>query len=133
MLTVETVDHLVFNVCDVEASARWYARVLGMVREDSQAPSGEIRVSMMFGQNKINLRPLNATQENWFTGKMPCAGSGDICFLTQTSPADLVRHFQQNDVEIILGPVTKSGACGPIRSVYIRDPDGSLIEVSSYR
>jgi catechol 2,3-dioxygenase-like lactoylglutathione lyase family enzyme len=132
MLTVEAVDHLVFNVRDVEASARWYARVLGMVREDSQAPSGEIRTSMMFGQNKINLRPLNATQENWFTGKMPCAGSDDLCFLTQTSPADVVRHFQQNNVEIVLGPVTKSGARGPICSVYVRDPDGSLIEISSY-
>lgn len=132
MLTVGAVDHLVFNVRDVDVSARWYEQVLGMIREDRQAPSGECRTSMTFGHNKINLRPLSATQEAWFTGRTPCPGSDDICFLTETSPADVVRHFQEHGVEIVLGPVTKSGALGPICSVYVRDPDGNLVEVSSY-
>ncbi|TPG46531.1 VOC family protein [Sphingomonas glacialis] len=132
MLTVKAVDHLVFNVRNVDASARWYEQVLGMVREDRQAPSGDIRTSMVFGQNKINLRPLNATQEAWFTGMTPCPGSDDICFLTETSPDDVARHFRENGVEIVLGPVTKSGALGAIRSVYVRDLDGNLVEVSSY-
>lgn len=133
MLTVEAVDHLVFNVRDVDVSARWYEQILGMVREDRAAPSGDIRTSMRFGQNKINLRPLSATQQDWFTGQSPCAGSDDLCFLTQAHPDDVATHFQQNGVEIVLGPTTKSGARGPICSVYVRDPDGNLIEVSSYR
>jgi catechol 2,3-dioxygenase-like lactoylglutathione lyase family enzyme len=132
MLIVEAVDHLVFNVRDIEASAHWYEHVLGMARESHQTPSGETRTSMKFGRNKINLRPMSATQEDWFTGSSPCAGSADLCFLTTTNPDDVAEHFRQNDVEIVLGPVTKSGACGPICSVYVRDPDGNLIEVSSY-
>ncbi len=133
MLTIDAIDHLVFNVRDVEVSASWYERVLGMVRADGQTPSGETHTSMKFGYNKINLRPLSATQEDWFTGRSPCAGSDDLCFLTKSRPEDVARHFQQNGVEIVLGPVTKSGARGAICSVYVRDPDGNLIEVSSYR
>lgn len=133
MLTVEAIDHLVFNVRDVEVSALWYERVLGMVRERGQTPSGEIRTSMKFGRNKINLRPLSATQEEWFTGQSPCAGSDDLCLLTQVHPDDVAEHFRKNDVAIVVGPVTKRGACGDICSVYVRDPDGNLIEVSSYR
>lgn len=132
MLTVEAVDHLVFNVRDVEASARWYEQVLGMVREDRQAPSGDIRTSMMFGRNKINLRPVSAPQAAWFTGRVPCAGSDDICLLTEMRPDDVARHFREHDVAIVLGPVTKRGARGAICSVYVRDPDGNLIEISSY-
>jgi catechol 2,3-dioxygenase-like lactoylglutathione lyase family enzyme len=133
MLTVGAVDHLVFNVRDVDVSARWYEQVLGMVREERQAPSGDIRTSMRFGQNKINLRPLSATQETWFTGRMPCPGSDDICFLTETGPDDVARHFRENGVEIVLGPVSKIGARGTICSVYVRDPDGNLVEVASYQ
>ena len=63
---------------------------------------------------------------------MPTAGSEDLCFLTTTAPDQVAEHFRSCGVEIITGPVTKSGARGPIRSVYVRDPDGNLIEVSSY-
>ncbi|WBO23766.1 VOC family protein [Sphingomonas abietis] len=133
MLTVDAIDHLVLHVRDVDVSAAWYAQMLGMVREDRPAASGDIRTSMMFGQNKINLRPLTATQKDWFTGRMPCPGSDDLCFLTEASPDDVAAHFREQGAQIILGPVIKSGARGPICSVYVRDPDGNLVEVSSYR
>lgn len=132
MLTVDALDHLVLNVRDIEASAAWYQRVLGMRRVDAKAADGNTRTSMMFGRNKINLRPIATSQELWFTGLEPCAGSDDLCFLTQLRPDDVASHFRDCGVEIIVGPTTRSGALGEIRSVYVRDPDGNLIEVSSY-
>lgn len=132
MLTINAIDHIVFNVRGVDASADWYARVLCMKRVDATSDDGEQRTSMMFGQNKINLRPIDASQENWFTGKAPSAGGQDLCFLTNLSPDEVAAHFRSCGVDIELGPVPKSGAQGPICSVYVRDPDGNLIEVSSY-
>ena len=132
MLTIKAIDHIVFNVRDVEASARWYGRVLGMNRTDAPSDQGEDRTSMTFGQNKINLRPITASQESWFTGKAPSAGGQDLCFLTDLSPDAVAAHFRDCDVEVEVGPVTRRGARGSIRSVYVRDPDGNLIEVSSY-
>ena len=133
MLSIEAIDHLVLTVCDVEVSAAWYARVLGMVREDRPAPSWRARrTSMRFGRQKINLRPVTATPAEWPPGKAPAPGGGDICLLTSASPDQVASHFRQEGVEIVLGPVAKHGALGPIRSVYVHDPDGNLIEVSSY-
>lgn len=132
MLTIDAVDHVVFNVRDVEASAAWYARVLGMVRVDATTDGGEQRTSMMFGRNKINLRPIDASQESWFTGVTPSVGGQDMCFLTASPPEDVAAHLRSCNVPVKLGPVTKSGAMGPIRSVYVHDPDGNLIEISSY-
>jgi len=132
MLTIEAIDHIVFNVRDVDASADWYERVLGMNRVNATSEGGVQRTSMTFGQNKINLRPIDASQESWFTGKAPSAGGQDLCFLTNISPAAVAAHFRSSGIDIELGPVTKNGARGPICSVYVRDPDGNLIEVSSY-
>ncbi|GAA0674120.1 catechol 2,3-dioxygenase-like lactoylglutathione lyase family enzyme [Sphingomonas insulae] len=132
MLTINAIDHIVFNVRDVETSARWYEAVLGMNRTDVRSDRGEPRTSMTFGQNKINLRPIDASQERWFTGRAPSAGGQDLCFLTSLSPDAVAAHFRNCDVDIEAGPVTKKGARGPICSVYVRDPDGNLIEVSSY-
>lgn len=132
MLTIKAIDHIVFNVRDVETSAHWYGRVLGMNRTDAPSDQGEDRTSMTFGQNKINLRPITASQESWFTGKAPSVGGQDLCFLTDLPPDAVVAHFRECDVEVEVGPVTRHGARGPIRSVYVRDPDGNLIEVSSY-
>ncbi|WBO24426.1 VOC family protein [Sphingomonas abietis] len=133
MLIIEAIDHIVINVGDVELSANWYEQILGMARVDQRAASGEIRTSMMFGANKINLRPIGASQDSWFTARSPEVGSEDLCFLTMADPAAVAHHFKTHDVEIITGPVTKAGARSPIESVYVRDPDGNLIEVSSYR
>ena len=133
MLSVEAIDHLVLTVRDVEVSAAWYARVLGMMREDRPAPSGGAgRTSMRFARHKINLRPMTATPAEWITGQAPAPGGGDLCLLTSASPDEVAGHFRREGVEIVSGPVAKHGALGPIRSVYVRDPDGNLIEVSSY-
>jgi len=132
MLTVKAIDHIVFNVRDVETSALWYERVLGMKRTDATSEKGEQRTSMIFGHHKINLRPIDAGQESWFTGKAPSVGSQDLCFLTDALPDAVAAHFRRCKVNVELGPVQKSGARGRIRSVYVRDPDGNLIEVSSY-
>ncbi|MDR6100515.1 catechol 2,3-dioxygenase-like lactoylglutathione lyase family enzyme [Agrobacterium larrymoorei] len=133
MLTVTAFDHIVLNVRDVETSAAWYEEVLGMERKVSQHSSvGQSRTSMVFGRKKINLRPTAASQESWFTADTPAAGSVDICFLTEADPDAVMKHFDRCNVPIVTGPVTKQGALGPICSVYVRDPDGNLIEVSSY-
>ena len=132
MLTITSFDHIVFNVRDVETSASWYEAVLGMNREVVNSERGDTRISLTFGQNKINLRPADTSQDKWFTGKAPTPGSDDLCFLTNASPDDVARHFEAANVKVEQGPIEKRGARGPICSVYVRDPDGNLIEVSSY-
>lgn len=134
MLNVEAFDHIVLNVGDVAVSADWYERVLGMtVQTHTPTSGGAARTSLRFGRNKINLRPIAARQAEWFTGHMPQPGSDDLCFLTSVAPDAVAAHFRACGVAIELGPVVKQGALGDICSVYVRDPDGNLIEISSYR
>jgi len=130
-LRIHALDHLVINVRDVEASAGWYGLVLGMRREDVEL-GGMMRSSVLFGDMKINLRPLDASQVAWFTAGTPCAGSDDLCFLTHVAPDDVVAHLQSCGVAIEAGPGPRRGARGTLHSVYCRDPDGNLIEISSY-
>ena len=117
-LTVDTLDHLVINVRDVETAAAWYQRVLGMVREDFDPGPGKVRrTSMKFGHQKINLRPLSASKEDWFTADHEKAGSDDLCFLTGTSPQAVADHLRACGVAVIEGPTDKRGARGTIVSV----------------
>ena len=133
-LVVDALDHLVVNVRDVDVAADWYRRVLGMTREDfDPGPGRTPRTSMKFGHQKINLRPVTASKRDWFTADHEAAGSDDLCFLTGASPHDVVAHLKACGVAILEGPTDKRGARGTIVSVYCRDPDGSLIEISSYR
>jgi catechol 2,3-dioxygenase-like lactoylglutathione lyase family enzyme len=90
------------------------------------------RTSLVFGNQKINVRPRDADKVEWFTADHETAGSDDLCFLTSSTPDQVVAHLKANGVKIEEGPVAKQGACGTLRSVYCRDPDGSLIEISSY-
>jgi len=132
-VTVTALDHLVINVRDVEISAAWYQKVLGMTRRDFDPGQGKAkRVSLTFGQQKINLRPIGTDKVEWFTADHEAAGSDDLCFLTTASPDEVVRHLQACGVAIAEGPVAKQGARGVLASVYCRDPDGCLIEISSY-
>jgi catechol 2,3-dioxygenase-like lactoylglutathione lyase family enzyme len=132
-LTVTALDHLVINVDDVSASAAWYQRALGMLREDFDPGSGKRpRAALKFGSQKINLRPVNTDPEEWFTGRQPAAGTQDLCFLTQSTPQQVIEHLRACGIAIELGPVQKQGAKGALMSVYCRDPDGNLIEISSY-
>jgi catechol 2,3-dioxygenase-like lactoylglutathione lyase family enzyme len=86
----------------------------------------------MFGNQKINVRPRDADKGEWFTADHEMAGSDDLCFLTASTPEAVVAHLKACGVAIEEGPVAKQGARGTLRSVYCRDPDGSLIEISSY-
>src|SRR4051812_11676030 len=132
-VAVEALDHLVINVKHVEAAASWYERVLGMKREVKERAPGKMRTSMHFGRQKINLRPTSATQKEWFTGRQVAAGSDDLCFLTGSTPQQVVDHLKPCGVKIEVGPGDKQGAMGTIVSVYGRGPGGNLIEVSSYK
>ncbi|HEY6178820.1 MAG TPA: VOC family protein [Kofleriaceae bacterium] len=130
-IAIDRFDHIVINVKDVEASAAWYAEVLGMRREDLASRSG-MRVAMHFGRQKINLRPVDADIGAWFTGARPVAGSDDLCFITRHIPEEVVAHLGSLGVAIEAGPVERAGALGPMTSVYCRDLDGNLIEIATY-
>jgi catechol 2,3-dioxygenase-like lactoylglutathione lyase family enzyme len=106
--------------------------VLGMARETVQTPHGPV-IAVRFGRQKINLRPITASKKAWFTADHVQDGSEDLCFLTKATPQQVVDHLKACGVPIEQGPGDKRGAMGTIVSVYCRDPDGSLIEISSYK
>ena len=130
---VHALDHLVINVADVARSAEWYRKVLGMEIKVFDPGHGRTpRTSLTFGNQKINVRPRDADKIEWFTADHEMAGSDDLCFLTSSTPDEVVAHLEANGVAIEEGPTKKQGARGTLLSVYCRDPDGSLIEISSY-
>jgi catechol 2,3-dioxygenase-like lactoylglutathione lyase family enzyme len=132
-LAVTAIDHVVLNVRDVERTVAWYRRVLGMARRDfDPGPGQPSRVALMFGSQKINVRPLSADDRSWSTAENASAGSDDLCFLTDADPEQVLAHLRACGVPIETGPVEREGARGPMQSVYCRDPDGNLIEVASY-
>ena len=127
---VDRLDHLVVTCRDVTISASWYQRVLGM---DVEEFGEQNRTALKFGGQKINLRPAEATQHEWWTGEAGgVPGTADLCFIVTVDADQIIAHLQQCGVTVALGPVAKAGALGPITSVYCRDPDGNLIEVSTY-
>ena len=126
---VDRLDHLVINCRDVEVMASWYQRVLGMDRE---AFGEHRRTALKFGGQKINLRPHDASPEEWVAAADCSPGTQDLCFVVAFTAADVVGHLHGCGVTIEQGPVTRAGALGAIKSVYCRDPDGNLIEISSY-
>jgi catechol 2,3-dioxygenase-like lactoylglutathione lyase family enzyme len=130
---VNALDHLVINVADVARSVAWYSKILGMEVKVFDPGAGKTpRTSLAFGNQKINVRPRDADKVEWFTADHETAGSDDLCFLTASTPDEVVAHLKANSVKIEEGPVARQGARGTLRSVYCRDPDGSLIEISSY-
>jgi catechol 2,3-dioxygenase-like lactoylglutathione lyase family enzyme len=127
---VDRLDHLVITCRDVEISASWSQRVLGMEREEF---GPHRRTSLRFGGQKINLRPISATQEEWFTGAAGgVPGTDDLCFVVTMKSDQVADYLRACGVTVEVGPVAKAGALGPIMSVYCRDPDGNLIEIASY-
>ena len=130
---VSAIDHIVINVRDVAQSAEWYRKTLGMEVKVFDPGAGKSpRTTLVFGNQKINVRPRGADKVEWFTADHETAGSDDLCFLTSSTPDEVVAHLKACGVAIEEGPVRKQGARGVLRSVYCRDPDGSLIEISSY-
>lgn len=126
---VDRLDHLVITCKDVDITAAWYQRVLGMERIDFGPRQ---RTALRFGGQKINLRPQEVSQTEWFSGVAPAPGSQDLCFIVTVNALQVVEHLHRCGVTVEQGPVAKDGALGPITSVYCRDPDGNLIEIASY-
>ncbi len=125
-MRIERLDHLVLTVADLEATVDFYGRVLGMRPETF----GEGRRALRFGDQKINLHLAGHEFEP--KAERPTPGSADLCFVTDTPLEVVQRHLVEAGVEIEEGPVSRTGAIGPIRSVYLRDPDRNLIEISTY-
>ncbi|MBX4896135.1 VOC family protein [Rhizobium bangladeshense] len=123
MIRIDHLDHLVLTVADIAATCDFYARVLGM----SVETFAEGRKALKFGRQKINLHQAG---HEFAKAKHPVPGSGDLCFITETPLADVISHLQASGVAVEEGPVERTGATGRLRSVYFRDPDGNLIEVS---
>ena len=124
-MQIEGLDHLVLTVADVSRTLDFYERVLGM----EGVVFSEGRHALAFGSQKINLHEAGREYESKAAVHTP--GSADLCFLTNAPVAEVVEHLGINGVEILEVPVRRTGATGPITSVYFRDPDGNLIEVSS--
>ena len=125
-ITIDRLDHLVLTVADIDVTCDFYARVLGMVRTTFAGG----RTALSFGRQKINLHP--AGNEYDPKASIPMPGSGDLCFIAATPIDDVIAHLNAEGVVIIEGPSIKNGATGLINSVYFRDPDDNLIEVSNY-
>ena len=125
-MKISHLDHLVLTVKDIATTCDFYERVLGM----TVITFGEERKALRFGNQKINLH--QAGQEIDPKAANPTSGSGDLCFVTETPIDEVIAHLQACEVEIELGPVPRTGATGPIISIYLRDPDNNLIEISNY-
>ena len=127
-MKVHALDHLVLTVADIAATCAFYERALGMEAFVFRAATGEDRYGLGFGSQKINLH--QAGREFKPKAEKPTPGSADLCFLAVGEIAEWQAHFAELGLLIEEGPVQRSGATGPIMSLYIRDPDQNLIEVS---
>ena len=123
---IERIDHIVFTVADVAATCTFYEKVLGMKVETF----GAGRKALCFGVQKINLHQYGKEFEP--KAHAPTPGSQDICLITGVPIIEVMAHLQECGVAVEEGPVLRTGAMGPINSVYFRDPDNNLIEVSNY-
>ena len=122
---IDHLDHLVLTVTNIEATCVFYTQVMGM----AVAEFGNGRKALTFGPQKINLHERGKEFEPKAT--WPTPGSGDLCFITYTPMNEVVAHLKAEHVDIVEGPALRTGAIGKILSVYFRDPDGNLIEVSN--
>ncbi|MGW8161118.1 MAG: VOC family protein [Desulfobulbales bacterium] len=122
----EQLDHLVLTVNDIEATCRFYADILGM--KVIEYAGG--RKALLFGRQKLNLH--EAGREYAPHAQSPTPGSADFCFLTSLPMEKVLDHMAKRQVRVIEGPVRRTGATGPILSVYFRDPDGNLIEIANH-
>ncbi len=119
------IDHLVLTVEDVEASCAFYADLGAEV-----VTFGEDRKALRFGDQKINLHEVE--NDHVLVASEPTPGSGDFCLLTETPIEKVERRLRNRGVEIVAGPVERSGAVGTISSLYVRDPDANLVEIGTY-
>ena len=122
---ITSIDHFVLTCADVDATIDFYVRVLGMTAESF----GAGRRALSFGNQKINLHQAGAEFEP--KARLATPGSADFCLLSEVPVAEIALHLAAEGVEVIEGPVEKIGAAGALLSIYFRDPDGNLVEVSN--
>lgn len=125
-IAIDRIDHIVVTAWDVDRTIEFYQRVLGM--EAITFAGG--RRGLAFGRQKINLHQVGREFEP--KALKPAPGAIDLCFISPTPLAEVVEHIRSCGVAVVEGPVPRTGALGPMQSVYIRDPDGNLIEISNY-
>ena len=125
-IDIDRIDHIVLTVHDLERTIAFYSRVLGM--EPVTFAGG--RRGLAFGRQKLNLH--QAGREFEPKALAPAPGAIDLCFIASTALEEVIETLREEGIAIIEGPVDKTGALGPMMSVYFRDPDGNLIEVSNY-
>jgi catechol 2,3-dioxygenase-like lactoylglutathione lyase family enzyme len=126
---VSGLDHLVLTVADIEATIAFYEGALGMRAEAFCPADGTRRWALRFGRQKINLHPAGSEFEPKAARALP--GTADLCFLSDVPLEDWLAHLAAQDVTIEEGPVRRTGATEPILSLYLRDPDGNLIEIAT--
>jgi catechol 2,3-dioxygenase-like lactoylglutathione lyase family enzyme len=126
MIEIDRIDHVVLTVRSISATCDFYARVLGMEVQTF----GDGRKALRFGRQKVNLH--QAGKEFEPKAAAPTPGSADICLVAKTALDEVIRHIGDCGIEIEEGPVEWTGATGAIRSIYIRDPDQNLVEISNY-
>jgi catechol 2,3-dioxygenase-like lactoylglutathione lyase family enzyme len=125
-MRIDRIDHFVLTVENIQNTCDFYSRVLGM----SVATFGPGRKALLFGRQKINLHEVGKEFEP--KANVPTAGSADFCLITDTPIKEVITHLEASGVPVVEGPATRTGATGAIRSVYLRDPDQNLVEVSNY-
>lgn len=123
---IDRIDHIVMTVRDIEATARFYCDNLGMTR----VTFGKDRTALTFGHQKINLHPVS--NDIVPTASHPASGALDICLITDSPIGTVIDELEQKNIAIELGPVQRQGAQGNMTSVYLRDPDGNLVEIGHY-
>ncbi len=130
MKLIDRVDPLVLTVSDIEAASRFYERAFGMEREFFRGPESQPRHALLFGRQKINLQ--DAATETPTKARVPTLGAGDFCLVAAVPLDTVIAHLKAQNIAIDTGPVSRRGALGPMRSIYLRDPDGNLVEVCEY-
>lgn len=126
---VQSLDHIVLTVADIPATVRFYTEILCMEVEDFMPADGTTRTALTFGTQKINLHQQGAEFEP--KASRPGPGTADICFLSDAPLNAWQAHLRAHHVPTEDGPVRRTGAAGPLLSIYLRDPDGNLIEISN--
>lgn len=126
---ITSLDHLVLTVADIPATQAFYEHALGMVPQSYIVADGSTRHALAFGSQKLNLH--QSSQEFDPKAATPLPGSADLCFLTERPVKEVAAHLAALNIPVIEGPVRRTGAQGPILSIYLRDPDGNLLEIAN--
>ncbi|WP_126582982.1 VOC family protein [Tengunoibacter tsumagoiensis] len=124
-MQIDHLDHLVLTVQDIHVTCEFYSRILGM----QVVTFAEGRKALCFGKQKINLHQKGKEIDP--KAESPTPGSADLCFLTSLPLEEVITHLQSQNIPVLLGPVERTGATTSLMSIYFRDPDGNLLEVSN--